>query len=108
MIDSEFKKRFLTNTDDTGRFIVKSLKTGRTYYVEPIDNNEKSSWGDYDPASKKFLTSNYGQKYKGSVKPEESLVTEENGFDKIHTLQPGESPLDYIDRLDKQYEENKN
>lgn len=107
MIDSEFKKRFLTNTDDTGRFIVKSLKTGRTYYVEPIDNNEKSSWGDYNPATKKFETSLYGQKFKGSVKPEESLVTEENGFDKIHTLQPGESPLDYIDRLDKQYEENK-
>ena len=104
MMDKEFNKRFLTNTDDTGRFIVKSLKTGRTYYVEPIDNNEKNPWGDYDPASKTFLTSNYGQKYKGSVKAEESLIKEENGFDKIHTLQPGESPLDYIDRLDKQYE----
>lgn len=29
---SEIQKRFLTNTDETGRFIVKSLITGRTYY----------------------------------------------------------------------------
>lgn len=32
----DIKKRFLTNTDETGRFIVKSLTTGKTYYVEPI------------------------------------------------------------------------
>ncbi len=32
----EFRKLFLTNTDDTGRFTVTSFRTGRTYFVEPI------------------------------------------------------------------------
>lgn len=99
---SEFKKKFLTNTDETGRFIVKSKRTGKTYFVEAIDGNQRTAWGDYNPITKDFETSNYG-KYKGSVKPEESLITEENGFDKIHTLGEGESPLSYIERIDDEY-----
>ena len=90
------------NTDETGRFVVKSLKTGKTYFVEPIDGNEKTSWGDFDPATKKFQGT-YGLKYKGSVRSEESMITEENGFDKIHNLGPGESPLEYINRIDDEY-----
>lgn len=101
-MDDDFKKKFLTNTDETGRFIVKSKKTGKTYYVEPIDGKERTAWGDYNPATKTFETSNYG-KYKGSVKPDESMITEENVFDKIHTLGEGESPLDYINRIDEEY-----
>ena len=31
------------------------------------------------------------------------LITKENGFDKIHTLQAGESPLDYINKLDNEH-----
>ena len=58
-------------------------------------------WGDFNPATKKFETANYGDKYKGSIKPEESMITENAGFDKIHTLGPGESPLDYINRIDE-------
>ena len=88
------------NRDETGRFIVKSQKTGKTYYVEPIDGNERTEWGDYNPATKTFETSNYG-KYKGSVKPSETMITEENGFDKMHTLGPGESPLEFIERLEE-------
>lgn len=103
-MDKEFTKKFLTNTDETGRFIVKSKKTGRVYYVEPLDGDEKTVWGDYNPTTKRFETGNYGGKYKGSIKPEESLITPENGFEKIHELQAGESPLEYIERLDKQYE----
>lgn len=79
-MDKEFRKKFLTNTDETGRFVVKSFKTGKTYYVEAIDGSEKTAWGDYDPATKTFQTAGYGSKYKGSIKPEESLITEENGF----------------------------
>jgi hypothetical protein len=101
-MDKDFKKKFLTNTDETGRFIVKSKKTGKTYFVEAIDGDEKTLWGDYDPATKKFQTENYGSKYKGSIKPEDSMITEEN-FEKIHTLKPGESPLDYINRIDEEY-----
>lgn len=39
-------------------------------------------WGDIDPATKK-VTGSYGMKYKGSIKEDESMITEENGFDKI-------------------------
>ena len=99
----EFTKKFMMNRDETGRFIVKSHKTDKTYFVETIDDKERSVWGDYNPATKAFETSNYG-KHKGSIKPEESMITEKSGFfDKIHTLKPGESPLDYINRIDDEY-----
>lgn len=106
-MDKQFTERFLTNRDETGRFIVKSLKTGISYYVETLDEGERTCWGDYNPSTKKFETGNYG-KYKGSIKPEESLITEENGFEKIHTLQTGESPLEYINRIDDEYYEKMN
>ena len=48
------------------------------------------------------MTGNYGNKYKGCIKPEESMITKENGFDKIYTLEPGESPLSYIEKIDNQ------
>lgn len=98
---NDLEKRFLINSDDTGRFIVKSIKTGKTYFVEALDGKERTSWGDYNPATKTFETSNYGMKYKGSIRPEESIITKENGFEKIHMLGVGESPLDYINRLEK-------
>ena len=31
------------------------------------------------------------------------MITKENGFEKIHVLKPGESPLDYINRIDDEY-----
>lgn len=99
----ELKKKFLFDSTETGRFIVKSLKTGKTYFVECIDGDERTLWGDYDPVDKKLQTSNYGQKHKGSIKPEESMITEDNGFTKIHNLGVGESPLSYIDKIDEEY-----
>lgn len=102
MEKKDFIKNFLFNRDETGRFIVKSERTGKTYFVEPIDGDERTVWGDYNPATKTFETGNYG-KYKGSVRPSESMITEENGFEKIHSLGPGESPLDYIERIDDEY-----
>jgi hypothetical protein len=32
------------------------------------------------------------------------MITEENGFDKIYTLGVGESPLEYIERIDEEYQ----
>ena len=101
-MDNDFKKRFLFNRDETGRFIVKSIKTGKSYFVEVIDGDERTNWGDVDPATKK-ITGSYGDKYKGSIRKEESMITKENGFDKIHILGVGESPLDYINRIDDEY-----
>ena len=101
-MDNDFKKKFLFNRDETGRFIVKSIKTGKSYFVEVIDGDERTNWGDVDPATKK-MTGSYGDKYKGSIRKEESMITKENGFDKIHILGVGESPLDYINRIDDEY-----
>lgn len=103
-MNKEFIEKFLINRDETGRFIVRSNKTGKIYFVETLDEGERTSWGDYNPTTKNFETSNYG-KYKGSIKSEESMITKENGFDKIHVLMPGESPLEYIDRIDNEYYE---
>ena len=99
-MDNDAIKNFLVDSDKTGRFIVTSLKTGRKYYVEPLDNGLRTEWGDLNPATKK-LEGDYGDKYKGSIKESESLITEENGFENIVTLEPGYSPLDYIEQLDK-------
>ena len=102
MEKEDLVRKFLYNRDETGRLIVKSPKTGRIYFVEPIDSDERTVWGDYNPATKTFETGNYG-KYKGSVRPSESMITEENGFEKIHTLGVGESPLEFINRIDEEY-----
>jgi len=105
-MNDEIRQRFLENTDETGRLIVKSLITGRTYFVEPISSGHSSGWGDMDPATKK-LTGKYGEKYTGSVTEKESMITEENGFKNIVRLEPGCSPLSYIYEKDKAYEISK-
>lgn len=97
-------KRFLTNTDETGRFIVKSLVTGRTYYVEPIGNGRPADWGDINPATKE-VEGDYGSKYTGCVSEKDSLITKENGFKIIETLEAGVSPLSVIYQRDSQYEQ---
>ena len=101
MITRKIMHEFLMNTDETGRFVVTSTRTGRKYFVEPIGDPHKK-WGDVDPATKK-VTGNYGNKYKGSVSEKESLITEENGFDNVQTLPPGVSPLLAIEQIDAKY-----
>lgn len=83
----------------TGRYYIVDEKTGRKFCVEPIDNSNKpADWGDLDPATKK-LTGNYGNKHKGSINDKESIILEENGFKNIVTLDAGQSPESYIDKL---------
>lgn len=101
----ELYKRFMTNTDETGRFIVTSIKTGKKYFIEPLDGRPVQ-WGDLNPASGK-IEGSYGDKYKGSVSDKESLITEENGFINIKILEAGCSPFSEIYKRDLEYENAK-
>lgn len=98
-VNAEVKKRFLISTDDTGRFIVKSTKTGIAYFVEPIDDGAPPDWGDVDLITKK-TTGSYGQKHKGAVRPSDSLISKENGFENVVSLSPGKSPMAHINHTD--------
>lgn len=95
--------KFFTNTDATGRFIVKSARTGKTYAVEPIDKGVKTNWGSIDPASGELMHKKGDGKFKGAIKESESLITEENGFINVQLLEPGTSPFHAIEVLDAKY-----
>jgi hypothetical protein len=99
------RSRFLTNTDETGRFIVYSQRTGRSYFVEPIVGAHTPEWGSVDPATGKLMHKKGDGKYKGGVNANESLITVENGFapDKITLLDIGTSPHNAIDVMDAKY-----
>ena len=99
---NKIKQDFLINSDDTGRFIVKSLKSGKTYFVEPI-GDPHLEWGSLDPATKDLNNKKGWKKYKGSIEENETLITKENGFDKIYELKPGQNPLGFIEILDNKY-----
>lgn len=101
-MNKELEKRFLTNTDESGRFIVHSQVTGKKYYVEPIGGLH-SNWGDVNPATKK-VEGSYGNKFKGSINESESLITKENGFEEITYSGIGTSPFSEIERRDREYE----
>lgn len=101
-MNADFTKRFLTNTDETGKFIVRSIRTGKTYYVEPFGDT-RTKWGSIDPATGDLMNKKGHDKYRGSVDEKECLITPENGFTKIHTLGVGVSPHSAIDVIDATY-----
>jgi hypothetical protein len=101
-MDHELQRQFLFKTEDSGRFLVTSTRTGKTYAVEPILMKRGKGWGDLNPSTGETEGS-YGHKYKGAISKDESLITEDNGFVNIETLDPGMSPLAYIDVLDSKY-----
>lgn len=98
---TDILKRFLTNTDESGRFIMKSRITGITYFVEPIYNGKTPKWGDVNPATGE-IEGNYGSKYTGAVLERESLITQENGFENIGYFKG--SPFGAIDQRDKEHQ----
>jgi hypothetical protein len=105
-MDKDFRERFLEDRDETGRYIVTSRRTGKSYFVEPIDNaGRPADWGSYNPSTGKIENKKGFDKYTGSVHASVSMITEDNGFraDHIHTLEIGESPNGYIDDLDAKY-----
>lgn len=76
-------KNFLVNRDQTGRQIICFPETGKVYHVEYIEpRGHQTNSGDVNPATKK-IEGSYGEKYKGAIIPDESLITEENGFKSI-------------------------
>lgn len=98
-------KKFLTNTDDSGRFIVKSVRTGKTYAVEPI-GDPHVKWGSIDPAAganAPLMHKKGDGKFRGSVDEKDSLITEANGFINVEMLEPGDSPLGRIEQIDAKY-----
>lgn len=99
----DVRTKFLTNTDETGRFIVYSSRTGKSYAVEPIIGAHTPKWGSIDPATGKLMNKKGHDKYTGGIRADESLITEENGFKNIQLLDIGTSPLNAIDVLDAKY-----
>jgi hypothetical protein len=98
----DISTRFLTKTEDTGRFIVSSFRTGKTYFVEPI-GKVKTDWGSIDPATGNLMNKKGHDKYRGSIDESESLITPENGFENIRMLGVGVSPFHAIDVIDAKY-----
>ena len=49
-MNEELRKEFLTHTDETGRFIVESKRTGIIYAVEPV-GTVRTNWGSYNPSN---------------------------------------------------------
>ena len=95
-------KQFLTNTDQTGRFLYTSLRTGKVYAVEPV-GDVRTNWGSIDPATGNLMNKKGHDKYRGSVDEKDSMITAVNGFKNIRTLSPGTSPFYALDHIDAQY-----
>ncbi len=96
----DFRQRFLESRDDSGRFLVTSYRTGKTYFVEPIGTDRAADWGSYNPSTGNIENKKGFDKHRGSIDEKDSLITKENGFEKIHYSGIGGSPFSVIDKLD--------
>lgn len=94
---------FLLNSEETGRQIVTSIRTGRKYFIECLGEDRPADWGSYNPASGNIEHKKGDGKHRGSISPSNSLITPENGFINITTLNQGESPYSYVERVDSTY-----
>ena len=95
-------KNFLVNSDETGKHIVYSPRTGKRYYIEPIGDGRMADWGSYNPSTGNIENKKGAGKYTGSVREEESVITEENGFKNIEVVHGG-SPYGCIEDMDAKY-----
>lgn len=103
MLNQNLETQFLSNTDETGRFIVTSKRTGKTYFVEPIVNGKTPEWGSIDPATGNLTHKKGDGKYTGGIDGKDSMITKENGFSKITMLDVGVSPHHAIEAMDAKY-----
>ncbi len=101
-VTNEVIKNFLVNSEETGRHIVYSFRTGKKYYIEPIGDGRGGDWGSYNPASGNIEHKKGDGKYTGSVTEKESVIKEENGFFNIQYVERG-SPYHVIEQMDAKY-----
>lgn len=73
----------------SGRFYIVDKQSGRKFLVEPI-GKPRTDFGD--------SIINQHQE-PGSIDKKDSIITEENNFKNIKTLNIGESPISYINQL---------
>lgn len=99
----EFRKQFLENRDDSGRFIVESFRTGKIYFIEPIGPDRAADWGSYNPSTGNIENKKGFDKHRGAVDEKDSLITKENGFSEIMYSGIGSSPFTIIEKLDSKY-----
>lgn len=59
--------------------------------------------GSIDPATGDLVTKPGWKKHAGSISEKESLISEENRFKNIVTLECGVSPLNAIEVMDAKY-----
>lgn len=78
----------MNKSENTGRFWIIDEESGRKFLVEPI-GSPRTEFGD--------SIKNENQA-KGSIKESESIITKENGFKNILTLEKGVSPIDFIEK----------
>lgn len=100
---AEFRQRFLTDRDESGRFIVHSTRTGKTYFIEPIGTDRPADWGSYNPSTGNVENKKGFDKFRGSIDEKDSLIKKENGFEDIRYSGVGGSPFSVIDEMDSKY-----
>lgn len=103
----KFRKRFFENRDETGRFLVTSFRTGKTYFIEPIGADRPADWGSYNPSTGDIENKKGFDKFRGSIDEKDSIITKENGFSNILYTGVGASPFSVIDELDAKYPDKK-
>jgi hypothetical protein len=103
----EFRQKFLTDRDDSGRFFVKSFRTDKTYFIEPIGPDKSADWGSYNPSTGKIENKKGFDKHRGAIDEKDSIITKENGFDDIRYSGIGASPFSVIDEMDSKYPDKK-
>lgn len=104
-IQAEGVEDAITRIEDNDYYEEDGEILSREYELIDYESTEDiMDWEDINPATKK-VEGDYGEKYKGSVSEKESMITPENGFVLIETLEPGVSPLSVIEERDKRYEQ---
>lgn len=98
--------QFFQDTDETGRFMVRSGTTGVCYFVEPIGDGRGGDWGSFNPSTGNIENKKGHDKYTGSVLVSDSILTDENGFTELDLLEVGVSPMSEIAYRDMVHYQN--